>query len=187
MTRSNPLRLTTAALAIAAMSVFAVGCDSGSTDTPNPEPETHGDHGHGHGEHTLGTVEIEGRSVTVNIPGELEAGKSYSHCHLHITGDPVDKMRIWIGDPSGEDVLKGSVTGLGDHPVVDLEAPADLDGAVIGVEIEVDGETFTETAAIEDHHDEHGEGHHDEDDHDHDEHADGDDHDHDGDGHADHE
>ncbi|XAM01075.1 hypothetical protein OT109_06735 [Phycisphaeraceae bacterium D3-23] len=187
MTRFNPLRLTTAALAIAAMSVFAVGCDSGTTDTPNPETGEHGEHGHG--EHTLGTVNIEGRSVTVNIPGELEAGKTYAHCHLTVTGDTVDKMRIWIGDASGEDALKGNVTGIDqDHPIVDLEAPADLEGAVLGVEIEVGGETYTATTPIEDHHDEDGEDHHDEagdghdedhdDDHGHD-HGEGGDHDHD--------
>ncbi|MFI4861624.1 MAG: hypothetical protein ACIAXF_13205 [Phycisphaerales bacterium JB063] len=175
MTRFNPLRFTTAALAIAAMSVLTVGCDSGS-DTPADTPGDHADHGHGHGEHTLGTVEVEGRVVKVNISGELEAGEMYPHCHLTITGDPVDKMMIWIGAPSGEGALKGNVTGLGDHPVVDLEAPADLEDAVLGIEIEVGGETYTAFAPLAEdpeHHDDH-------------DHADGDDHDHDGDGEPDH-
>lgn len=184
MTRLHPLRFSAAALALAAVAAFSTGCDSGTTGTNTPPANNGGGHEHGHGEHAIGTVEVEGRSVTVNITGELEPGKTYAHCHLTVTGDPVDKMLIWIGDASGDGALKGNVTGMdNNHPIVDLEAPADLHDAVLGVEITVGGETYTATAPlVMDHDDDHD---HDGDDHDHD-HDDGDDHDHDGDGHPDH-
>ena len=183
MTRFNPLRFSASALALAAVATFSVGCDSGTTE-PGKTPPGHTDE-HGHGEHAIGTVTVEGRSVTVQITGELEASKTYPHCHLVVNGDPVDSMRIWIGDENGEDAVRGAVQGLGSHPVVDLEAPADLEGAFLGVEIVVDGETHTN--AIELHHDEDGHGHGEHDEHDHDEdHEHGGDHDHDGDGHPDH-
>lgn len=186
MTRFHPLRLSASALAIAAVAAFSVGCDSGTTP-PSNNPAGHtdgGGHTHGHGEQAIGTVSVEGRSVTVKVMGELEAGKTYPHCHLVVTGDPVDSMRIWIGDEQGEDALRGAVQGLGSHPVVDLETPADLEGAFLGVEIVVDGETHTN--AIELHHDEDGHGHEHGEHEDHDDHGDGHDHDHDGDGHPDH-
>lgn len=182
MTRFHPMRLGVSALALSAAALFTFGCDSGTTGAgTNPPASDHDHDDHAHGEHAIGTVEIQGRTVTVMISGELEPSKTYSHCHLTVTGDEVSTMRIWIGKPSGEGEFKGAVAGLGSHPVVDLETPADLEGAVLGVEIEVDGATHTATAEI--HHDEDG---HDHDDHDHDDHGDGDDHDHDGDGHPDH-
>lgn len=180
MTPFTTLRTLAAALAIAGVAALATGCDSGSNNATNTPPAGNGGgHDHGHGEHPIGTVTVEGRSVTVLVSGELEAGKAYPHCHLTINGDPVDSMRIWIGDEHGEDALRGAVQGLGSHPVVDLETPVDLDGAFLGVEITVDGTAYTN--AIELHHDEDGHNHGD---HDHDDH--GDDHDHDGDGHPDH-
>ncbi len=183
MTRFHRLRLGVSALALSTAALLAVGCDSGTTGSgTNPPPAGHGHDDHAHGEHAIGTVEVQGRTVTVMITGELKPNTPYSHCHLTVTGDDVDTMRIWIGKPSGEGELKGVVAGLGSHPVVDLETPADLEGAVLGVQIEVGGETYTATAELHhDDHDEHAEG----DDHDHDDH-DGGDHDHDGDGHPDH-
>jgi hypothetical protein len=181
MARFHPLRLGVSALALSTAALLAVGCDSGTTH-PGTTPPAAG-HAHGHGEHAIGTVQVQGRTVTVMIAGELKPNTPYSHCHLTVTGDDVDTMRIWIGKPSGEGELKGVVTGLGSHPVVDLETPADLEGAVLGVEIEVGGETYTATAEL--HHDDHAEGDgHDHDDNDHD--HDGEVHDHDGDGHPDH-
>ena len=187
MTRFNLLRFSASALALASVATFSVGCDSGTTEPGTNTPgHTDGDgHDHASEEHAIGTVTVEGRSVTVKINGELEAGKSYPHCHLVVNGEPVDSMRIWIGDEHGEDAMRGAVQGLGSHPIVDLEAPADLEGAFLGVEIVVDGEVHTN--AIELHHDEDGHEHdeHDGDEHDHD-HGEGGDHDHDGDGVPDH-
>ena len=136
MTRFNPLRFSASALALAAVATFSVGCDSGTTE-PGKTPPGHTDE-HGHGEHAIGTVTVEGRSVTVQITGELEASKTYPHCHLVVNGDPVDSMRIWIGDEHGENAVRGAVQGLGSHPIVDLETPADLEGAFLGVEIVVE-------------------------------------------------
>lgn len=185
MTRFNPLRLSASALALAAVAAFSVGCDSGTTTPGTDAGHTDGDgHDHGSEEHAIGTVTVEGRSVTVKVNGELEAGKAYPHCHLVVNGEPVDSMRIWIGDEHGEDALRGAVQGLGSHPIVDLETPADLEGAYLGVEIVVDGETHT--SAIELHHDEDGHDHGEHDEHDDHDHGDGGDHDHDGDGHPDH-
>ena len=171
MPRPYALYFPAFALTLGAAALCSTGCDSGTTDRGATRPaETGGHgHGHGHGEFALGTVEVEGRAVTVMLTGDLAPSKTYPHCHLSVTGDAVDVMRIWIGSPSGEDALKARVSGLDNgHPVVDLETPADLDGAVLGIEIEVGGETYTATTSLE-----HAGGEDGHDDHDHD-------HDHDG-------
>jgi len=161
------LRTLLVLTAMTATMSLATGCDNNKAGDPPGETPKVGGHEHG-GKHSgaVATVEIEGRTVLVELGSELEAGKPYPHCHVTITGDPVDAMRVWIGPASGEGALKNLVARLADHPNVDLKAPADLEGAVLGIEIDVDGETFTASAAFDDG-----------------DHADADGHDHNGHGH----
>ena len=148
----NSLRHLSALIAALAIAFTLTACGDGDSH----DHDSHDDHDHEQGEthneeapqQTLGTVELEGRTVTVMLSGELAPKTMYEHCHLKVAGERVDAMRIWIGEPSGEGALKSKVTGLGKHPTVNLETPDSLEGAVLGVEIEIAGKNYQATAAI---------------------------------------
>lgn len=185
MTRSSTPHLTAAALALAAGAVFAVGCDTKTTQTGTDNPPGHSDddeHGHGDGAHahTFEPMTIAGRTVTLSMGGDVEPGEE-AHLDVKVEGDPVDAVRVWIGYEDGVDALKEKLDDpAGGH--VHLDAPEDIEGLRIVVELEVGDETHVGSVAIPEH--EH-EGHDGDDGHDAD-HDDAGGHDHDGDGEPDH-
>ena len=98
-------------------------------------PGEHDDHGHGEGR-SLGSVAVGGTTLTVSMSGDLEPGAEV-HVDLEHTGGPAPAaIRLWIGDEAGTRALKSKADGHDGHFEGHAEAPSDLTGASLWIEVE---------------------------------------------------
>lgn len=115
-------------------------------------PGEHDDHdhehdGHDHGEErSLGTVDVGGSTLEVSISGDLEPGAEI-HVDIEHTGGPAPAaIRLWIGDEAGTGALKSKADGHDDHFHGHAEAPTELDGASLWIEVEAADGTRTSSS-----------------------------------------
>lgn len=158
------MRHHTLFLPLSLAAILATGCkESGSAPTPSPggtatgagdhdghDHDGHDHDGHGHGEeHALGTITLEGTTLTVTQDGDVAAGKEASFDIAVTAGTAPTAIRVWLGaeDGSGSTKAKAEREGEGFH--VHVEAPATLGtDAKLWVEIELAGKKATGSIAI---------------------------------------
>ena len=139
------------------------GCSE--SESPNPASHTaddghdhdHEGHDHGPGEHaehdhddhdhgetrSLGTMDVEGTVLDVSMSGDLEPNAEI-HVDLVHTGGPAPAaIRLWIGDEAGTGALKSKADGHDDHFHGQADAPGDITGAALWIEVEAANGTRT--------------------------------------------
>lgn len=150
--------LTTAGAAIA-LSLSLPGCGESSEppakthsadDGHDHDGDGHAGHDHDgddhegpdldeddHGEmRSLGSVTIAGTTLAVSVSGDI-APSSEVNLDLEIESGPVPAaVRFWVGDEAGTGALKSKADAHDGHYHGQTEAPENIDGASLWIEVE---------------------------------------------------
>jgi|GEM_PF-3128820 len=97
---------------------------------------------------TLGPVSIAGRSISITLFGAVTPGTTI-HADIKTTGEPIDALRAWIGNESGEGSLKAKAIGNGPTYHIDLEVSANMDDSTaVWFEVQHGEEKSTTSAPL---------------------------------------
>lgn len=97
--------------------------------------DDHDDHAHGD-RHEVGSAKIGGRTVTLAVFGEIEAGHE-AVLDVEVEGGSVSTLRAWVGISSGRGSLKAKIDGKDGDYHGHIEVPGKLpEGSEIWVELE---------------------------------------------------
>ncbi|MEQ9097101.1 MAG: hypothetical protein RIE32_12645 [Phycisphaerales bacterium] len=111
------------------------GDDHEGHDHDGGEYVEHEDHDHGE-MRSLGSVTIAGTTLSVLASGDI-ASSSEVYLDLDIESGPVPTaVRFWVGDEAGTGALKSKADAHDGHFHGQTEAPENIDGASLWIEIE---------------------------------------------------
>ena len=175
---NNFTKLLTASTLVTAVSIMLTGCgespsrpsektlsaDDGHAHTDGAQDDhdghdhaddAHDDHdesdGHDHGEmRSLGSVEIAGTTLAVTISDAIDPSTEVN-LELEVTSGPTPAMlRFWIGDEAGTGALKSKADAHDNHFHGHTDAPANVTGTSLWIEIEnADGTRSKGSIALE--------------------------------------
>lgn len=120
------------------------GHENGHEDHDDHDHDDHGHDGdgddhddHAHGDrHEIGSATIGGRTVTLAVFGEIEAGHE-AVLDIEVEGGAASAVRAWVGVSSGRGSLKAKIDGKDGEYHGHLEVPGKLpEGSEIWVELE---------------------------------------------------
>jgi hypothetical protein len=111
-------------------------------DHADGEHDEHDDHGHGD-MRSLGSVTIGGTTMAVSVSSGI-GPDTQVHLDLEVESGPIPAaVRFWIGDEAATGAPKARADAHGDHFHAHAEAPSNLEGAALWIEVETDDGTRT--------------------------------------------
>lgn len=106
-------------------------------DEGDHEAHDHDEDDHDHGEmRSLDSVTIAGTTLAVSVSSDI-APSSEVNLDLEVKSGPVPAaVRFWVGDAAGTGALKSKADAHDDHFHGQTEAPVNIDGASLWIEVE---------------------------------------------------